>query len=211
MFTGLIEEIGYVKECKTIDQTMELTIRCKKILSDTQIGDSIAINGVCLTVTKMDHESLTFDIMPETFQHTNLQYLRPSSPVNLERAMAANGRFGGHFVQGHVDGTGTLLEKRPQENAVLFRFAVPGKLTVWMIPKGSIAINGVSLTLIDVQNNSCSVSLIPHTLAATQLNDVQIGEKVNIECDLVGKYIAKWAQQSSAISIDQLKQQVLSQ
>lgn len=211
MFTGLIEEVGYVERCIATGQAMELTVHCKKIRSGTKIGDSIAVNGVCLTVTKMEHETLTFDVMPQTFQQTNFRYLRQSSPVNLERALAASGRFGGHLVQGHVDGIGTLQQKQPQENAILFGFEVPEELTTWMIDQGSIAINGISLTLIDVQNNSCYVSLIPHTLAKTQLKDVQIGEKVNIECDLIGKYIAKWVQQPSAISIDQLKQVGFSQ
>lgn len=174
---------------------MELTISCQKILSGTNVGDSIAVNGVCLTVTKIGPSTLTFDVMPQTYQQTNFRYLRPFTPVNLERAMPANGRFGGHLVQGHVDGIGTLRKKQPQENAVLFEFEVPESLTVWMVNQGSIAINGVSLTLIDVQENACSVSLIPHTLAETQLKDVQIGEKVNIECDMVGKYLAKWSQQ----------------
>ncbi len=211
MFTGLIEEVGTVERYSTNGQTMELTIRCEKVRSGTKIGDSIAINGVCLTVTKIEDKFLTFDVMPQTFQQTNLRYLRPSSPVNLERAMAANGRFGGHFVQGHVDGMGILREKQPQENAVLFGFEVPEELTVWMIRQGSIAINGISLTLTDVQNDFCCVSLIPHTLEKTQLKDVQIGERVNIECDLVGKYIAKWAQQPPAISIDKWKQVGFSQ
>lgn len=195
MFTGLIEEIGFVERCVANGQTMELTIRCEKILPGTKIGDSIAINGVCLTVTKMSANTLTFDVMPQTYQQTNFRYLRPSSPVNLERAMAANGRFGGHLVQGHVDGTGILCKKQQNENAVIFKFEVPESLTTWMVKQGSIAVNGVSLTLIDVQKNAFSVSLIPHTLAATQLKDVQIGEQVNIECDLVGKYLAKWSQQ----------------
>lgn len=195
MFTGLIEEIGYVERCLAKGQTMELTIRCEKILPDVKIGDSIAINGVCLTVTNKGANTLTFEIMPQTYQQTNLRYLRPSAPVNLERAMKANGRFGGHIVQGHVDGMGTLRKKQPHENAVIFEFEVPESLTTWMVNQGSIAVNGVSLTLIDVKQHTFSVSLIPHTLAETQLKDVKIGEKVNIECDLIGKYLAKWAQQ----------------
>lgn len=192
MFTGLVEEVGQVLTCNQSEQSMTLTIRCNKILTDLKIGDSIAVNGVCLTATSFTDDSFACDVMPETVIKTNFRHLCPGSPVNLERAMAATDRFGGHLVQGHVDGVGQLIEKQPVENAVLFHFQVPEELTTWMIIKGSITINGVSLTLIDVQPDRCSVSLIPHTLANTQLDQLQIGDQVNIECDLVGKYIAKW-------------------
>lgn len=206
MFTGIIEEVGSIQTCHQSGQTMQLTIQCQTVQSDLKIGDSISVNGVCLTVTSFDDQSFTCDVMPETWQRTNFQHLHPGMSVNLERAMPASGRFGGHLVQGHVDGVGILQKKHPCENAVLFHFQASEELTQWMIPKGSIAINGVSLTLVDVNQNRFSVSLIPHTLSATQLNELQIGDEVNLECDLVGKYIAKWAKHPTALSIEKLQQ-----
>lgn len=206
MFTGLVEEVGRVATCVKSGQAMKLIIQCKKVLNDLNIGDSISVNGVCLTATAFDDHSFTCDVMPETIERSNFGSLRPQAAVNLERAMAATDRFGGHIVQGHIDGTGRLIEKRPIQNAVLFRFQVSETLTHWMINKGSIAINGVSLTLVEAEEKTCAVSLIPHTLSVTQLDQIQIGEEVNIECDLVGKYIAKWAEPSTHNIKDKLQQ-----
>lgn len=198
MFTGLVEEVGTVREMKRAGQTMELTIACHKVLEGTQLGDSIAVNGVCLTVTRLGTDFFTADCMPETMIRSNLGELQPSSPVNLERAIAAGQRMGGHFVQGHVDGVGVIEERRPHENAVLFRFRVPPALTHFMIEKGSVAVNGISLTLVDVGHEFFTVSVIPHTLSETQLQTAQPGDIVNIEVDMIGKYLAKWTGKSTA-------------
>lgn len=191
MFTGIIEEMGKVAEIRKQSMAMELAICARKVLEGTKIGDSIAVNGVCLTVTSFNDSSFTVDVMPETMKRTNLGSLRVGSMVNLERALAVGSRLGGHFVQGHVDGEATVIEKIQHENAVLFRFRVSPEHTRYMVEKGSIAINGISLTLVDVGQDWFSVSIIPHTLRETTLQFAQIGDRVNIECDLIGKYVAK--------------------
>lgn len=191
MFTGLIEELGIIRSMQQTGNTMVLSIACKQVLEDTVIGDSIAVNGVCLTVTMMGTDYFTADVMPETMQRTQLHTLKQGNHVNLERAMALGSRMGGHMVQGHIDGTATLSERRVLENAELFRFHASATLTRYMIEKGSIAINGVSLTLVDVTPDFFSVSLIPHSLQNTQFQYLTKGDSVNIETDLVGKYIAK--------------------
>lgn len=193
MFTGIIEEVGRIQRVHTVGQTQVLTIGCRKVLERTQLGDSIAVNGVCLTVTKMGDGFFTADVMPETFQRTSLRNLRSGTPVNLERAMALGSRMGGHMVQGHVDGIATLIQQQPYENAVLFQFETDPSWTHFMIPKGSIAINGTSLTLIEVTDTTFSVSLIPHTMKETQFGSLTVGDQVNIECDMIAKYLAKWA------------------
>ncbi|SDZ08989.1 riboflavin synthase [Thermoactinomyces sp. DSM 45892] len=192
MFTGIIEEVGYVARVRTVGQTQVLVIGCHKVLEGTKLGDSIAVNGVCLTVTKMDHGFFYADVMPETYQRTCLQFLRSDDPVHLERAVALGDRMGGHFVQGHVDGIAKLIKKQPAENAVLFQFEIEPSWTKFMIPKGSIAINGTSLTLVEVTDTTFSVSLIPHTMRETQFGSLVTGDRVNIECDMMAKYIAKW-------------------
>ncbi|MEB3102769.1 riboflavin synthase [Ferviditalea candida] len=190
MFTGIIEEIGRLKSMDKKGQTLVLTIGADKVLEDIAAGDSIAVNGVCLTAVSYDRNSFTVDVMPETYRQTNLRDLSPGSPLNLERAMGANGRFGGHIVQGHVDTTGAILERRPEENAVVFtiRPSDPG-IMKFVIPRGSICIDGISLTVVDVRNGTFSVSIIPHTLSETVLQYKHKEAAVNIECDLVGKYI----------------------
>jgi riboflavin synthase len=187
---------------------MRLTIACRKVLEGTQLGDSIAVNGVCLTVTGMGADFFTADVMPETMKRTNLGRLFLSSPVNLERALVAGKRMGGHLVQGHVDGVGELTERRPHENAVLFRFRVPPELTDFMVEKGSIAVNGISLTLVDVGRDFFTVSIIPHTLKETMLQFARPGDPFNIEVDIVGKYVAKWLgkRSSSGLSLEKLKE-----
>lgn len=193
MFTGIIEEVGRIQRVHTVGQTQVLTIGCQRVLEGTQLGDSIAVNGVCLTVTKIGDGFFTADVMPETYQRTSLRYLRSGTPVNLERAMALSARMGGHLVQGHVDGIATLIQQKPFENAVLFQFETEPHWTHFMIPKGSIAINGTSLTLIEVTDTTFSVSLIPHTMKETQFGTLSVGDQVNIECDMIAKYLAKWA------------------
>ncbi len=186
---------------------MEITVISPKIVADVKLGDSIAVNGVCLTVTHYNDQELTMDVMPETVKATNLQQLTVGNAVNLERAMPANGRFGGHFVSGHVDGVGKILRKRPMANAVYIEIELSEDLTSYCIPKGSITIDGTSLTLFHVEKNSVTVSLIPHTYKETVLGIKNVGALVNIETDLVGKYIIhqlKGSQQSSTITKDYL-------
>ncbi|MFB0841920.1 riboflavin synthase [Paenibacillus oleatilyticus] len=192
MFTGIIEEIGTLRRITKQGQAMVLTIGAKRILDDVKLGDSIAVNGVCLTVIAYDEASFTVDVMPETFRRTNLSRLSSASPVNLERAMTAGGRFGGHIVQGHVDSTGIIRGRTPEENAVVFRVEPrdPGILK-YIIPHGSITIDGISLTVVELGEASFTVSIIPHTLAETVLQHKKQGDEVNLEADVLGKYIER--------------------
>ncbi|MFJ8512051.1 riboflavin synthase [Lysinibacillus xylanilyticus] len=209
MFTGIVEDIGTVKTLQIDKQSMEITVVSKKMIEDVKLGDSISVNGVCLTVTRFNELELTMDVMPETVRATNLQQLAVGDPVNLERAMSANGRFGGHFVSGHVDGVGKILRKRPLANAVYIDIELSKELTSYCIPKGSITIDGTSLTLFHVEENSVTVSLIPHTYKETILGMKKIGALVNVETDLVGKYILhqlKSRQESPTITRDFLAQ-----
>ncbi|WNQ09337.1 riboflavin synthase [Paenibacillus aurantius] len=192
MFTGIIEEIGTMSRIARQGQAMILTIAASKILEDVHLGDSISVNGVCLTVVAFDRSSVTMDVMPETYRHTNLKGLKPGDRVNLERAMAANGRYGGHMVQGHVDSPGTITGRQPEENAVVFTVEPDdaGALK-YIVPRGSITLDGISLTVIRVTDATFSVSIIPHTLAQTILADKQPGDMVNVECDMMGKYLER--------------------
>lgn len=192
MFTGIIEELGSIQGIKRGGEWLVLAIGASRILKDVQLGDSIAVNGVCLTVTSFTSREFTVDVMPETFQKTSLSDIQVGSQVNLERAMAAGGRFGGHFVSGHVDGTGKIASKKGYGNAVLIEIKAPEHLLHYMIPKGSITIDGISLTILDVASDSFRVSIIPHTLSMTTLQHKGIGAVVNLECDMIGKYIEKF-------------------
>ncbi|MCZ8512882.1 riboflavin synthase [Paenibacillus filicis] len=192
MFTGIIEEIGSMRRMAKQGQAMVLTIGAAKILEDVHLGDSISVNGVCLTVIAFDSSSFSVDVMPETFRRTNLERLSAGAPVNLERAMAAGGRFGGHIVQGHVDSTGIIASRTAEENAVVFRVAPKDETILkYVIPHGSITIDGISLTVVDVEETSFRVSIIPHTLAETVLQYKKAGDEVNLECDVLGKYIER--------------------
>ncbi|RXT15231.1 riboflavin synthase [Ammoniphilus sp. CFH 90114] len=192
MFTGIIEELGVIQGIKRGGEWMVLTIGASIVLKDVQLGDSIAVNGVCLTVTSFSSREFTVDVMPETFHKTSLSDIQVGSKVNLERAMAAGGRFGGHFVSGHVDGTGKIVSKTSYGNAVLFEIKAPEQLLHYMIPKGSVTIDGISLTILDVSSDRFSVSIIPHTLEMTILQHKGMGATVNLECDMIGKYIEKF-------------------
>lgn len=200
MFTGIIEEIGQITSIQATADAIALTVQASKVLEDVQLGDSIAVNGVCLTVTTFTSKSFTADVMPETIDATSLRSLKRGSVVNLERAMAANGRFGGHIVSGHVDGVGTLLRKTPKGNAVYVDIQLPKELAVQCIHKGSICVDGISLTIFNVTDTSVTVSLIPHTYAETILSKKQVGDIVNIECDLFGKYVQHFMAQRQATS-----------
>lgn len=189
MFTGIIEETGSIREINRLDRTLELKIEAAHIMKEIQLGDSIAINGTCLTVTDFTDWSFSVDVMPETFQSTSLSKLAELSLVNLERSMSAEGRFGGHFVTGHVDGTGRIIQKIIDENAYLLEISVPEQLGVYLMSKGSIAIDGVSLTIFGCDAQSVRLSIIPHTSESTVLGTKQIGDIVNLEIDMMAKYL----------------------
>jgi riboflavin synthase len=189
MFTGIIEEIGSIANIQQTGETIVLTVTASKVLEDVQLGDSIAVNGVCLTVTAYSKTQFNVDVMPETVRATSLHYLNRGSKVNLERAMSAGGRFGGHFVSGHVDGLGHIKNIRPHGNAVYYEIEVGPELMSFIMYKGSITVDGTSLTVFDLTDKSFTISLIPHTRRETVIGLKSIGETVNIECDMLGKYI----------------------
>ncbi|MED3624057.1 riboflavin synthase [Neobacillus thermocopriae] len=190
MFTGIVEEIGLVSNIQRSGNSFVLTIEAKKILEDIHLGDSIAVNGVCLTVTSFTGNSFTVDVMPETVKATSLNEVTRGSKVNLERAMAANGRFGGHFVSGHVDGIGMIKKKRAYENAVYYEITAGPEIMKYVIYKGSIAVDGTSLTVFGVSDEGFILSIIPHTLSESVLGLKGPGDIVNLECDMIGKYVA---------------------
>lgn len=198
MFTGIIEEIGQISAIQRTGESFILTLEAKKILQDVHLGDSIAVNGVCLTVTSFSGTRFTVDVMPETVKATSLKDLKRGSKVNLERAMAAGGRFGGHFVSGHIDGTGVIKSKKALENAVYYEISADEELLKYVILKGSIAVDGTSLTVFAVTENSFMLSLIPHTLAETVLGLKEPGDIVNLECDMIGKYVGHFMKNLSS-------------
>lgn len=190
MFTGIIEEIGRLRRVDKQGQAMILTIEADVVLADVKLGDSIAVNGVCLTVVSFDGSSFSVDVTPETFRKTTLRQLQPGTRVNLERAMPANGRFGGHIVQGHVDTPGRIVFRGREENAVVYRIEPNDAADIkYVMAHGSIAVDGISLTVVSVDDRTFTISIIPHTLAQTVMKDKQPGDSVNLEYDLLGKYI----------------------
>lgn len=189
MFTGIIEELGTVKKVVQQGKTMKLTIQASTVLTDVQLGDSISVNGVCLTVTEFAKNEFSADVMPETFKSTSLSAIKERTKVNLERAMSANGRFGGHFVTGHIDGTGQILKKTASENAIYIQISVPPALSHLLIMKGSIAVDGISLTVFGNEDNTVTVSIIPHTASETVLGFKAAGDIVNLEFDMLAKYL----------------------
>lgn len=191
MFTGIVEEIGTVLAVTQGIKSSKLTLQGNVIFEDMHIGDSIAVNGVCLTVVSKTSNTFTVDVMAETLRRSSLGQLSKGSKVNLERAMAANGRFGGHIVSGHIDGTGTIESFVKEDNAVWVTIATPKNILKYIIEKGSIAIDGISLTVAYVDNKCFKVSLIPHTASNTTLLTKTAGNIVNLENDVVGKYIDK--------------------
>ncbi len=191
MFTGIIEEIGKIKSIVRNASSIKLTVTANKIMSDMHIGDSISTNGICLTVTTFDSNSFTVDVMPETMMLTNFKNLKVNDAVNLERAIAANGRLGGHIVSGHIDGVGTIIKKYNDDKAIRMSFATKPEILELIVKKGSIAIDGISLTVTDVDSTSFSVSIIEHTQGETTLTSKKIGDTVNLENDVIGKYVQK--------------------
>ena len=193
MFTGIVEEIGSVASVEPSGNGAgaRIKIRAKKILQGTKAGDSIAVNGVCLTATSLGADFFTADVMAETLRRSNLGSLMPESPVNLERAMATDGRFGGHIVSGHIDGTGTIAETEREGNAVWVYVSAPKEILDLIVQKGSIAIDGISLTVAKLDAERFAVSVIPHTGEETTLLSKKVGDKVNLENDIVGKYVQR--------------------
>lgn len=191
IFTGIVEEIGQINTIQRGSKSARLDVQAALILKDVKIGDSIAVNGVCLTVSHFANGHFTADVMPETMDKTTLGSLRPGSPVNLERALQLGGRLGGHIVQGHVDAIGRIIQKQALDIAHIFRISAPVELLRYVVPKGSITIDGVSLTVIDVFADSFTVSLIPHTAGQTILGGKRAGDAVNLESDILGRYIEK--------------------
>ena len=191
MFTGIVEELGSVVALERLEQAARLTVRGPSVTADAAAGDSIAVNGVCLTVTDVADGAFTADLMAETLHRSSLGPLHPGDPVNLEQAVTPTTRLGGHLVQGHVDGTGEILDRTPAEHWELVRISLPAELARYVVEKGSVAVDGVSLTVMAVTDDSFSVGLIPTTLDRTTLGTTKPGERVNLEVDVLAKYVEK--------------------
>ncbi len=191
MFTGIVEEVGKVKQVVSGAECGQIMIGASKVMEGTQLGDSIAVNGVCLTVTSMTGNGFTADVMAETMRRSNLGNLRLGDPVNLERAMAADGRFGGHIVSGHIDGCGRIRSMKKEGNAIWVTVEADSSILKFIIEKGSIAIDGISLTVAAVDSECFQVSVIPHTGEETTLLKKKAGDAVNLENDVIGKYVEK--------------------
>lgn len=206
MFTGIIEEKGTIESVLRGSRSCRLTIRADAIFSDLKLGDSIAVNGVCLTASEINAPYFTADVMAETMRRTNLESAAKGAHVNLERAMQLNGRFGGHIVSGHIDGTGTVLSLVREDNAVWVRIAADEGILRYIVEKGSVALDGISLTVAEVSRGGFGVSVIPHTAAETTLLERKPGDRINIECDIIGKYVEKLtAEKESGITMDFLE------
>lgn len=191
MFTGIVEEVGAIKNIKRGQHSAVLTIQAKTVLEETRIGDSIAVNGICLTVTRLFPDGFSADVMHETLNRSSLAGLTAGSVVNLERAMPANGRFGGHIVAGHVDGVGHIANIRRDDTAVWYTVHAGPEILRYVVEKGSITIDGISLTVARVDSQSFAISAIPHTVSVTVLADRKPGDIVNLETDIIGKYVEK--------------------
>ena len=191
MFTGIVEEKGTIRYIQLTGESGVLAVKAKKVLEGTKIGDSIAVNGICLTVTSLQSDGFTADVMAETIRRSSLGSCKVGSQVNLERAMAADGRFGGHIVAGRVDGTGCILRIEKDDNAVWFTIHAEPNLLRYVVEKGSIAVDGISLTVAEVSSDAFSVSTIPHTVSCTNLCQRHKNDVVNLETDILGKYVEK--------------------
>jgi riboflavin synthase len=190
VFTGLVEEVGRVSSLQE-GEMLRLSISAERVTEDTHAGDSISVNGACLTVGEADKGTVTFFAMPETLRRTALGTLVEGSPVNLERAMASGARFGGHIVQGHVDGVGEVLGVRPEGEAEIWEFGAPEAVLRYSVEKGSICVDGISLTVVSVGDRSFTVSILPQTRANTNLDGLRVGNMVNLEADVIGKYVER--------------------
>lgn len=205
MFTGIIEEVGIIRKITVNQKSGKINIQAKKILEDIKLGDSIAVNGVCLTVCEVLQNEFVADVMMETVRATNLSLLKNNSKVNLERAMSLSSRFGGHIVSGHVDVTGIIVDFKKEENAVWISIKAESEFLENVIYKGSITIDGVSLTVAYVDEELLKVSIIPHTKDSTTLLSKKIGDKVNLESDIIGKYVKRFIDLSSNNSTNKMK------
>ncbi|MYW64949.1 riboflavin synthase [Streptomyces sp. SID8379] len=191
MFTGIVEELGEITAVETLDDACRFRVRGPVVTEGARHGDSIAVNGVCLTVVEHENDAFTADVMAETLKRSSLGALETGSRVNLERPMVADGRFGGHIVQGHVDGTGTIVERTPSEHWEIVKISLPAELTRYVVEKGSITVDGVSLTVVEAAADYFTISLIPTTLALTTLGIKQVGDPVNLEVDVIAKYVER--------------------
>ena len=192
MFTGIVEELGLVRELVADGESMVLGIGCNLVLKDLKIGDSLAVNGICLTVKEKQKDHIFVDVMPETRRRTNLAKLKKGDRVNLERALLLGQRLGGHLVSGHIDGLATIKNKVREGNAIIFTLATAPELSPYFIEKGSVTLEGVSLTIAKIEGQLFQVSLIPLTARATTLGEKKIGDSLNLECDLIGKYMERY-------------------
>jgi riboflavin synthase len=190
MFTGIVEEVGTIAEARVGEQSALLTVRATAVLEDASIGDSILSDGVCLTVAALGGDRFTADVMPETFRRTTLAEKVIGAPVNLERALTLNSRLGGHLVTGHIDGVGVVRRVERRANALVVHLAAPREVTTLCVDQGSIALDGVSLTIVSAGDGELEVSLIPHTAEVTTLGALRPGSRVNLEADLIAKYVA---------------------
>ena len=189
MFTGIIEELGLIKKIRTISSGLQVSISAKEIMDDLKIGDSLSINGVCLTVIQYSADLLTFDLISETLEKSNLGDLNEGDSVNLERALKVDGRFGGHIIQGHVETLGVILDKQTEKDNIILSVGLDPEWMRFCIPKGSIALDGISLTISRIEANIIEVSLIPHTLKNTTLGMKNKSDTLNVETDIIGKYV----------------------
>ena len=198
MFTGIVEEMGEMVSVRRGANSAVLTVKANKVLQDVHLGDSMMVNGVCLTVTSFTKDRFSADVMHETLRRSSLGLLRSGGKVNLERAMAAQGRFGGHLVSGHIDGTGVIRAISRDDNATWYRIRTPREALRYIVEKGSIAIDGISLTVAAVASDEFSVSIIPHTSDQTTLALRRVGDTVNLECDIIGKYVEQFVKEGTS-------------
>lgn len=206
MFTGIIEEFGKIIRINRKSDSMKLIISCNKVIQGISIGSSISVNGVCLTVVEMSKNSFEVDVVPETIKRTNIGESKEGSLVNLERSLKISDRLEGHFVLGHVDGVGIINKKESKENSFIVEIKVNSELTKYIVKKGAVAVDGISLTVVDVLSNSFNVSIIPHTYKNTTLGFKNTGDKVNIEVDILAKYVEKLLNKENKITTEFLKE-----
>lgn len=204
MFTGLIEEVGIISRIEKKSDGITIQIKAEKILDDLKIGDSVALNGVCLTVVNIEGEKVSFDVSQETALRSNLPDLKIGDPVNLERALRLSDRLGGHIVQGHVDTVGFIRKIIPKGQHTEYIFQFPEKFQDLVVEKGSIAIDGISLTVNYIMDNEISINIIPHTIQNTNLKKRKVGDKVNIEFDILGKYVKKMISKKEKSRLEEL-------
>ena len=205
MFTGLIEEVGHIEAIHSRGKLVELSIEAQTVLDDMKIGDSIAVNGACLTVTAVSDTTFTVQAVHETLKRTNIEKLKKRSPVNIERSLHIEDRLGGHLVQGHIDGTGRISSvKGTRDNVLISIFPEPG-LDRYIVEKGSIAVDGISLTVSSVKKREFGISVIPYTLQATTLANARVGDIVNLETDIISKYVEKLITSDKSLTIEHLK------